>query len=149
MTVAGERQPMLLGELDGARQLLEAAGIDHTIEQTAEPSPAPIDTVLAWAVREGVTNVIRHSRARWCRIRIAAIPGKVSAEVANDGVLAEQPSTEPASAGSGLAGLAERIAAYGGQMQAGRATIDGQAGFRLWVELPIEPKGTAGQEWQP
>jgi two-component system, NarL family, sensor histidine kinase DesK len=148
-TVAGERQPTLPGELDSARQVLEAAGIDHTIEQTAETPQAPIDTVLAWVVREGVTNVIRHSRARWCRIRIAAISGKVSAEVTNDGTPVQQLSAEPASGGSGLAGLAGRVTACGGQMRAGRATIDGQAGFRLWVELPIGPKGTAGQEWQP
>jgi two-component system sensor histidine kinase DesK len=143
-TVAGQRQPTLLGELDGARQLLEAAGIDHSIEQIAETLPAPVDTLLAWAVREGVTNVIRHSCARWCRIRIAATPGSASVEVTNDRALAGQPNAGPA--GSGLAGLAERVAAYGGQMHAGRSSVDAQAGFRLWVELPIEPHRVVGQE---
>jgi len=64
--VAAYRQPALESELDGARQLLDAAGIDCQIEQTAGTLPPSLDTVLAWTVREGVTNLIRHSRALRC-----------------------------------------------------------------------------------
>jgi len=77
VVVAGARQPTLQSELDGARQLLEAAGIVYTLEQTAEALPAPVDAVLAWTIREGVTNVIRHSRARWCHIRLVATEASV------------------------------------------------------------------------
>src|SRR5579859_4566885 len=62
--VAGYRQPTLSGELEGARQLLSAAGIDAQIESLTEALPPAVDAALAWAVREGVTNVIRHSHAR-------------------------------------------------------------------------------------
>src|SRR5215469_2630711 len=75
--VAGYRQPALSSELEGARQLLEAAGIEYQFEQTAGELPPSIDAVLAWTVREGVTNVIRHSRARWCRILITRENGTV------------------------------------------------------------------------
>jgi len=63
LTVAGYRQPHLESELEGARQLLSSAGIDTRVEPLLQSLPAPIDAVLAWTVREGVTNVIRHSRA--------------------------------------------------------------------------------------
>src|SRR5215469_6442537 len=75
--VAGYRQPALSSELEGARQLLEAAGIEYQFEQATEKLPPSIDAVLAWTVREGVTNVIRHSRARWCRILITRENGTV------------------------------------------------------------------------
>jgi two-component system sensor histidine kinase DesK len=62
--VAGYRQPRLENEVDGARQLLEAAGIACSLEYTACSLPPVTDAALAWTVREGVTNVIRHSRAQ-------------------------------------------------------------------------------------
>jgi two-component system sensor histidine kinase DesK len=145
--VAGYRQVALHQELDGARQLLEAAGIDHTIEQTTGALPAAVDVALAWVVREGVTNVIRHSRTRWCRIRITATHESVSVEVTNDA--AREPGGAPMSTGRGLAGLSERVAAQGGQLVAGPVSIDGQAGFRLWVELPLGHSGMVGQESRP
>ncbi len=142
--VAGYGQPALHQELDGARQLLEAAGIDHMIEQTAGTLPSNVDAVLAWTVREGVTNVIRHSRARWCRIRITATHESVSVEMTNDA--AREPSGAPMPAGRGLVGLNERVMAQGGQLATGPVPIDGQAGFRLWVELPLGQSGMIGQE---
>jgi two-component system, NarL family, sensor histidine kinase DesK len=141
-TVAGYHQPTLQSELDGARQLLEAAGIDYTIEQATEALPAAIDAVLAWTVREGVTNVIRHSRAHWCSIRIGIAGGNVTTEVLNERVGIHETHGSPECAGSGLAGLADRVRAHGGQLAA--APLDG--GFRLWVELPIESSSTALQE---
>jgi two-component system sensor histidine kinase DesK len=147
VAVAGARQPTLQGELDGARQLLAAAGIASTIAQAAEALPAAIDAALAWVVREGVTNVIRHSRARWCRVRIIASSGRVSAEVTNDGALAREPNSASASTSTGLAGLTDRVTAHGGQLVAGSLPVDD--GFRLWVELPIGSSGTAGSEARP
>src|SRR5207342_120350 len=85
VAVAGYHQPRLASELDGARQLLEAAGIACHIEQTAEVLPPAADAVLAWTVREGVTNVIRHGRAHHCTIRITGRADSVQAEVINDG----------------------------------------------------------------
>jgi len=142
-TVASYRQPTLQSELDGARQLLAAAGIEYAIESITETLPAAVDTVLAWTVREGVTNVVRHSRASSCRIRISTAPGSVIIEVINDRGCAQQAAGAPTHAGSGLAGLTDRVTAQGGQLVAG--SLDEDKGFRLWVQLPIG-SSTSGPE---
>jgi two-component system, NarL family, sensor histidine kinase DesK len=144
--VAGYRQVTLRQELEGARQLLEAAGIDHAIEEHAGALPVALEAVLAWTVREGITNVIRHSRARWCRISILAGQGMIAAELLNDLPCGPASAGAPAPTGNGLAGLAERVAAHGGQMMAGPWPLDGNTGFRLRVELPLEQSGVAPQE---
>ncbi len=133
--VAGYRQRTLRGELDGARQILEAAGIDCTIEYEAQSLPPDTDAVLAWVVREGVTNVIRHSRAKHCLIRITSTREHILAEISNDGY----PSQESpiAESGSGLPGLAERVASEGGQVEAGIQQMPNGPGFRLKVEIPL------------
>jgi two-component system, NarL family, sensor histidine kinase DesK len=125
---------------------LEAAGIDHAIEEPAGALPVALEAVLAWTVREGITNVIRHSRARWCRISILAGQGMIAAELLNDLPCGPASAGAPAPTGNGLAGLAERVAAHGGQMMAGPWPLDGNTGFRLRVELPLEQSGVAPQE---
>ncbi len=137
--VAGYRQPRLESELEGARQLLSAAGIDSQIEPNTLLLPPETSAVLAWTVREGVTNVIRHSRARHCEITLIQGNGTVGAAVINDGgreVRAESPSGRP---GLGLAGLRERVSALGGRMEAGHLALSGKEHFRVRVELPIHP----------
>jgi two-component system sensor histidine kinase DesK len=142
LAVANYRQPTLLSELDGARQLLEAAGVDCIIESELEQIdgtvPAAVSAALAWTVREGVTNVIRHGHPHWCRIRIARGLGTLGAEVTNDGVCSQAPSDALADAGSGLTGLTERVIALGGQLVAGSVLVAHQPAFQLSVELPIE-----------
>jgi two-component system sensor histidine kinase DesK len=129
--VAGYRSPSLEEELAGAREMLGAAGIDCRIENEAGLLPKEIDGVLAWAVREGTTNVIRHSRAMSCRIVVARNDGEVYAEIADDG----RGKTEGDTSGSGLSGLAERVAGFGdGEFEAGPQP---GGGFRLRVKLPL------------
>lgn len=145
--VAGYRQPTLRSELDGARQMLEAAGIVCVIEHSSEALPPATDAVLAWTVREGVTNVIRHSRARQCVIRVTSENGKACAQILNDGYQEQDiPDTQ---GGSGLSGLTERIAAQGGQVEAGPMVIDAHPSFRLWVELPVDGRVADGRKVQP
>jgi two-component system, NarL family, sensor histidine kinase DesK len=90
--VAGYRQPTLREELLGAREMLASAGVACRIENGAHQLPRPVDAVLAWTVREGVTNVIRHSRARHCTVRVTRSDRCVSAEVADDGRGAPKPN---------------------------------------------------------
>jgi two-component system, NarL family, sensor histidine kinase DesK len=135
--VAGYRQPRLESELDGARQLLEAARIDARLELSTGELPPAIDAVMAWTVREGVTNVIRHSRARHCLIRLVQENGRAYAEVINDGgtrFLAESTTRQ----GLGLAGLRERVSTFGGHMEVGPLNLSGTDHFRLVVELPLQ-----------
>jgi len=133
-TVAGYRQPTLRSELDEAQQLLRAAGITPEVEVKADPLPVALDNLLAFAVREGVTNVIRHSRARRCRISVKTDPTVARVHVVDDG----QPAGAPISGGNGLAGLSERARALRGEVHAGRRPD----GFELAVEVP-RPGGVA------
>ncbi|HEU0297369.1 MAG TPA: sensor histidine kinase [Anaerolineales bacterium] len=138
--VAGYRKHSLRGELDGARQILDAAGIECTIEYEAQSLPQNIDAVLGWVVREGVTNVIRHSRAKHCLIRIISTDDTVRAEISNDGDPRKESSI--VERGSGLSGLAERVSNAGGQLEATTQSLPNGLGFRLQVEIPIRSGST-------
>jgi two-component system, NarL family, sensor histidine kinase DesK len=141
-TIGGYRQASLATELAGARSALQAAGIEGRVEPAPEGLPAATDAILGWAVREGVTNILRHGRARAAEIRVESDPSAVAVEIRNDrdpdrdAFLAE---TTPSGAGgrvggTGLAGLRERVATVGGVVEAG-GLPDG--GFRLRVSIPI------------
>lgn len=132
--VADYRQPTLEAELAGARQMLAAAGIECRCEGVADPGAAglhpSLESVLAWAVREGVTNVIRHSRAKDCEVRVIRDASEVGVEVTDDG----RGTDGSSSCGSGLSGLAERVEARGGSVASGPRS---SGGFRLKVTLPV------------
>jgi two-component system, NarL family, sensor histidine kinase DesK len=145
--VAGYRQPDLAAELGAARQLLTAAGVTCRITAPgALGLPGDVDAVLAWTIREGITNVVRHARATSVDIAVSGGPGAVSAEIADDGIGIEQGPELTRSrlagsglagsglAGSGLAGLAERVRGLGGDLSAGPVR---PGGFRLRVRIPI------------
>jgi two-component system, NarL family, sensor histidine kinase DesK len=138
--VAGYRQHTLRGELDAAHQILEAAGIDCTIEYEAQLLPQSIDAVLGWVVREGATNVIRHSRAKYCLIHIDSSDDTVRAEISNDGDPRNESSTMKW--GNGLLGLAERVVNEGGELEARPQSMSNGHGFRLKVEIPIRNTST-------
>jgi len=138
--VAGYRQPRLESELEGVRQVLEAAGIEVQIDALGEALAPTVESALAWTVRESVTNVIRHSRAQHCLIRLTQQNGTVRGEVLNDGGQRERVESMTRR-GLGLAGLQERVSALGGQMEAGPCTLSGKASFRVCVELPMKPAG--------
>jgi two-component system sensor histidine kinase DesK len=132
--VAGYRQPTLDEELASAQQILEAAGIACQIERSVGVLPNDVDAVLAWTVREGTTNVIRHSHAKHCEICLMQESEEIHAEISDDGVGFSSPSDETNVNGSGLSGLAERVAASSGKFEA--KTPSG-GGFSLRVSLPL------------
>jgi two-component system sensor histidine kinase DesK len=113
--------------------MLEAAGIACRIDNSAGLLPKSIEGVLAWAVREGTTNVIRHSHADRCEIRVTRDGGWVSSEITDDG-RGSAPEGDGMAAGSGLSGLAERVQASGGEFEAGPLP---EGGFRLRVSLRL------------
>ena len=127
--VDGYRQPTFATALAGARAALDAAGIDNTVEQTAGTLPTGVDAALAWAVSEGVTNVIRHSQAAACSIRLTRDGREARLEITDNGAAS---GTE--AAGNGLRGLQERAAARGGHADAGPLP-DG--GFRVFISVPL------------
>jgi two-component system sensor histidine kinase DesK len=118
--VSGYRELTLPGELARARAALSAAGIEPRLPQSADDVPSDLRELFAWTVREGVTNVIRHSDARRCEIVLTP----TSAEIRDDG---RGPVTS--SDGTGLSGLRERAAAAGATL----VTMALEPGFSLRV----------------
>ncbi|GII79237.1 two-component sensor histidine kinase [Sphaerisporangium rufum] len=127
--VTGYRQRGLAEELDGARTALCAAGVTAAVRTTGTPLPAELDGLFAWAVREGVTNVVRHAGAGRCDITITCTEEAATLDIEDDGHAAG-----PVEPGSGLCGLAERVDDAGGSMEA-RPGPSG--GFRLRLRVPI------------
>jgi two-component system sensor histidine kinase DesK len=127
--VSSYRQPTIAAELSAARTALQAAGIRLDVEQSVGALSRETEAVLGWTIREGVTNVIRHSGASHCAIVLAREDGLVRADVVDDGA-------GPASSngGTGLQGLKERVTAIGGHLEAGRAPA---RGFKLSITAPV------------
>ncbi|MFJ4920741.1 sensor histidine kinase [Streptomyces sp. NPDC088725] len=159
--VRGYREADLHTELEGARGVLKAAGIDCRIRgDGGDGLPAQVQSALAWVVREATTNVLRHGDARRCTVRLSESEGgEAVLVVENDGLPAEgrrdasgasgasgvsassgssgasgaSASSGSATKGSGLVGLRERLALLDGTLDAGRAA-DGC--FRLTARVP-------------
>ena len=141
--VRGYRTVDLDAELRSMTAVLEAAGIGCTLETPREQVPDELATLLAWVVREGTTNVLRHSSATRCRITVALRDGTAVLEMTNDGV-----AGTGGRGGTGLAGLSERLATVGGAVTAGgHGKGDGESsgcGRRSrWREC--DDPGTAGR----
>ena len=126
--VAGFRDMSLPAELARARSSLAAAGIEAELPNATDAVPSQLREVCAWAVREGVTNVIRHSGASTCTVTLS--PRGIT--VADDG---GGPSSGPP--GTGLVGLRERAATVGATLRTRRLTPHG---FELSVFV-AEPLG--------
>jgi two-component system sensor histidine kinase DesK len=125
------RSASLTSELDRAREALAAAGIEARVRGT-QPLPTRVETLLGFAAREGATNVIRHSRAHRCEVAAREVGDVAELEVRDDGV----GSAGDGDGGSGLRGLAERLAEAGGTLDAGPAP---GGGFRLIARVPLSP----------
>ncbi|MEU9522582.1 histidine kinase [Streptomyces sp. NPDC048224] len=133
--VTGYRRARIAPELAGAKVALSAAGV--AAELPGEPDPTGLDeeseAALAWALREAVTNVVRHSGARRCVVELLrrqTLDGAVlELSVEDDGSGGPAPVNAP---GNGLTGLAERLAKVGGALEAAGS----HRGFRLVARVP-------------
>jgi signal transduction histidine kinase len=136
------RELSLDDEMSSARSVLDAAGVAVTIEaQRTDEVSAKVRTLLATVLREGVTNLLQHSKAERCDIAISATGGTAVIDVVNDGV---QPGGA-AGRGNGIGNLAGRVEALGGTVTAG-PRADGT--YRLRVEVPVRSSGPA-ESWEP
>ena len=127
--VGGYRQPSLPSELAGAKVALEAAGIELRVDAADGALDPDVESVLAWAVREGATNAIRHSGARHAAITVRTEAGATELEIADDG----RGAPPRDGGGHGLTGLRERAQSVGGTVEAG---VGPGGGFRVTVRVP-------------
>ncbi|MGJ5891012.1 histidine kinase [Streptomyces sp. V2] len=132
--VTGYRRPRLAAELAGTRVALTAAGVEVRL-----PADVPLDGVsedsesaLAWALREAVTNVVRHSGAGRCAVdlvRRQTLDGPLLELAVEDNGSGGSPGTP----GNGLTGLTERLEKAGGTLE----TTCTKHGFRLVARVPV------------
>lgn len=139
--VAGYRAQGLGSELDGARVALEAAGVDVAVHAEPIDLRPEQESALAMALREAVTNVIRHADAQGATISVTTVGAEVRLEVTDDG------HGSSGLAGSGLLGMRERISALGGHVQvsAGRDRDDRQ-GTVVAVTVPTAGPPREGRQ---
>lgn len=129
-TVADERQAVLPVEIEDARQLLDAAGIETQVDAGAADFPDEIASLFAWGVREGVTNVVRHSRAGRCAIRLWHDGETACLSVTDDGTGNGSPGS-----GTGLASLRDRAGELDGSLSFD--VLPDGTGHRLCLTVPM------------
>jgi two-component system, NarL family, sensor histidine kinase DesK len=126
--IRGYRAKGLAAELAQAKTTLETAGLTVQCDAaTTVQLPAIQESVLSLAVREGVTNVVRHAQAKSCRLRLEQQNGSCRLEIQDDGLGCS------GGEGNGLRGMRERVEMLGGTL-----TRENKAGTKLTITLPIE-----------
>jgi two-component system sensor histidine kinase DesK len=139
--VTGYRRRRLAAELAGARVALAAAGISAQVPDEPDLTGVPEDgrSALAWALREAVTNVVRHSGAGRCTVELLrrqTLDGPVLELAVED----NGSGGSGAGPGNGLTGLTERLEKAGGTLEAGRV----RHGFRLVARVPASAAADVG-----
>jgi two-component system sensor histidine kinase DesK len=137
-TIRGYRSQGLVAELAQAKSTLETAGVTVKCDTATIALPALHEGVLSMAVREAVTNVVRHAQARNCSLRLEQHNGSCRLEIEDDGRGRGGSQNE----GNGLRGMRERVEMLGGTLHR-----DSQAGTRLTISLPLKeitPKTAGG-----
>ena len=126
--IRGYRAKGLSAELAQAKATLETAGVAVQCDAaTTLQLPAMQESVLSLAVREGVTNVLRHARASSCRLRLEQQNGSCRLEIADDG------QGFVSMEGNGLRGMRERVEMLGGKLE--RCN---KSGTMLVITLPLK-----------
>jgi two-component system, NarL family, sensor histidine kinase DesK len=126
--IRGYRSQGLLAELARAKSTLETAGL--TVECDAAASvniPAMQESILSLAVREAVTNIVRHAHARTCRMRLEQQNGSCRLQISDDGRGCN------GNEGNGLRGMRERVEMVGGTLQR-----IGESGTTVTITLPLK-----------
>jgi len=134
--IGGYRTRGLVAEIENARRTLDTAGVTMVSEITASDAnglTAGEESVLSLAMREAVTNIVRHAKAHSCRIRFVTQDGRRRLLVEDDG------SHPLVREGNGLRGMRERIESLGGTLR-----VERDHGTRLLIELPTSTPAFSG-----
>lgn len=158
--VARSYRDMSLGsEVSSARSVLDAAEVEVEVvlDASVEEISSQAGTVLATVLREGVTNLLRHSKATRCCITAVVDDGTARLTIINDGVVADYCDPSP-HGGNGLGNLEQRLRETGGRLITEReeAAPPAPGGwFRLVAEVPAQaarperPGSTAMESDEP
>jgi two-component system sensor histidine kinase DesK len=124
--VRGYRSAGIASELKSARATLETAGIQVETQIDAPPLSPAQEGVITLALREAVTNVVRHAQATFCRLTLRRNGSYCELEIQDNGRggIAEE--------GSGLIGMRQRVETLGGALER-----DGSRGMLLRIRVPV------------
>ena len=126
--IGGYRAQGLGAEVEQARRTLDAAGVSLVCDSAPPQLKAREETVLSLAVREAVTNIVRHAHATACTMRFSTKPdGFCSLEVLDNGTHGITRE------GNGLRGMRERVQELGGRFR-----IEAGSGTKLVIEVPFK-----------
>ncbi len=146
LVASGYRDMSLEAEAESVAEVMAAADVDVRVDIGCGRLHPLVDTVLATALREGVTNILRHSKVQSCTITVDIVGETVRLDLVNDGVTEKNRAGSP-DRGSGLGNLHTRLAAIGGELTAG--VVPGDR-FRLTAVAPLRPpKGEDVETYPP
>lgn len=134
-TIRGYRSHSLEAELKQAKATLETAGVAVKSEELEVSLTPAQESLVALLVREAVTNVVRHARARNCQLRLAPVNGSCLLEIEDDGRGGLEIE------GNGLRGMRERVQALGGTLE----RVSG-LGTKLRIQFPLSPLKANGSQ---
>ncbi len=117
-----------------AKSVLAASNIDTHLELDYTELPVPVRTTLGAVLREGVTNVLRHSKAEHCEISVHQATDQVCLDILNDGVIDDDDTPPDTDGGNGIRNLSGRVAELSGQTV---AELEPDGRFRLHVAIPL------------
>ncbi|MCC3766294.1 sensor histidine kinase [Streptomyces sp. UNOC14_S4] len=141
----GYRMLSLTSELGSAARVLESADIAVRIHDGRPSQREETGTVLATVVREGVTNILRHSAARECRITVVPSGERLVLTLWSDGAPTDVRRRMARRRDGGLGNLARRLEEAGGVFHAGP---EGRGRFLIRAECPA-PRAPGGQPPTP
>ena len=124
--VRGYRSGGLQAEIESARDALDAANVTLACDLAKLQLPPAHEAVIALAIREAVTNIVRHAHATECRIALASRENTYAVTIIDNGRGGD------VEFGSGLSGMRERIEELGGTL-----TIDGSRGTAVTIVMPL------------
>jgi len=130
--VAGYRSGGLEAEVERAKNTLGTAGVIVEANVPKTQLPPSHEAVLCLALRESVTNIVRHAGAHRCRIALGVTTAHCTLTVADDGRGGSAPF------GSGLTGMTERV-----EVLSGTVARDGRHGTTITVTLPLGANAAA------
>jgi two-component system sensor histidine kinase DesK len=134
--IYGYRRGRLEQEVENGRKALAAAGVELRASLQPLTIAPDVEQALALAVREALTNVLRHAHASHCDVRVEKSDAAIRIVVQDDGIGSHAPD------GSGLSGMRTRLAEVGGHV-----ARDGTRGTRIEMTVPV--RAVAPQEVAP